>query len=394
MLHIYLIFLIATIYSNDKSATEIQKEIDSRFSQVQLLKQEIKDLEEDIISKTKNEINISELLLDYEHKISLSERLINSMNRDEKIIQRQIDKSYIEIANKEDEISTIQSKLKNNMVYAYKNGKITFLESILNADILYDITYKTKYLKTINTFQHQNKKKIKQTISDLKIDNQRLQNKLRKKRKLKEDKKEEIQKLQDDIVKKNILLNKINIDKKNNESKLANKQKNLEEIETIINKLYSDKKNQEKRERELAEIRKLQQMAVNGNFKSMKGKLPWPIDGKIVAKFGNKKNEKLQTVTENIGIDIKASNSTKVKAVLDGVVSTITYIRGHGNIVILDHGDGFNTVYSNIENILINENDYIKAGQNLANVNDNMILHFEIWGNQKKMNPEKWLVKK
>ena len=61
MLHIYLIFLIATIYSNDKSATEIQKEIDSRFSQVQLLKQEIKDLEEDIISKTKNEINISEL---------------------------------------------------------------------------------------------------------------------------------------------------------------------------------------------------------------------------------------------------------------------------------------------------------------------------------------------
>ena len=394
MLHIYLIFLIATIYSNDKSATEIQKEIDSRFSQVQLLKQEIKDLEEDIISKTKNEINISELLLDYEHKISLSERLINSMNRDEKIIQRQIDKSYIEIANKEDEISTIQSKLKNNMVYAYKNGKITFLESILNADILYDITYKTKYLKTINTFQHQNKKKIKQTISDLKIDNQRLQNKLRKKRKLKEDKKEEIQKLQNDIVKKNILLNKINIDKKNNESKLANKQKSLEEIETIINKLYSDKKNQEKRERELAEIRKLQQMAVNGNFKSMKGKLPWPIDGKIVAKFGNKKNEKLQTVTENIGIDIKASNSTKVKAVLDGVVSTITYIRGHGNIVILDHGDGFNTVYSNIENILINENDYIKAGQNLANVNDNMILHFEIWGNQKKMNPEKWLVKK
>ena len=394
MLHIYLIFLIATIYSNDKSATEIQKEIDSRFSQVQLLKQEIKDLEEDIISKTKNEINISELLLDYEHKISLSERLINSMNRDEKIIQRQIDKSYIEISNKEDEISTIQSKLKNNMVYAYKNGKITFLESILNADILYDITYKTKYLKTINTFQHQNKKKIKQTITDLKIDNQRLQNKLRKKRKLKEDKKEEIQKLQNDIVKKNILLNKINIDKKNNESKLANKQKSLEEIETIINKLYSDKKSQEKRERELAEIRKLQQMTVNGNFKSMKGKLPWPIDGKIVAKFGNKKNEKLQTVTENIGIDIKASNSTKVKAVLDGVVSTITYIRGHGNIVILDHGDGFNTVYSNIENILINENDYIKAGQNLANVNNNMILHFEIWGNQKKMNPEKWLVKK
>ena len=81
-------------------------------------------------------------------------------------------------------------------------------------------------------------------------------------------------------------------------------------------------------------------------------------------------------------------------SVLDGVVSTITYIRGHGNIIILDHGDGFNTVYSNINNILIQENDYVKAGQYIAGVNDNMILHFEIWGNQKKMNPEKWLIKK
>ena len=135
-------------------------------------------------------------------------------------------------------------------------------------------------------------------------------------------------------------------------------------------------------------------MAINGNFKSMKGKLPWPIKGNIISKFGNKKNEKLKTITENLGIDIKASNSTQVIAVLDGVVSTITFIRGHGNIVILDHGDGFNTVYSNIDNILIKENDYVKAGQNISRVTENMILHFEIWGNQKKMNPEKWLIKK
>ena len=162
----------------------------------------------------------------------------------------------------------------------------------------------------------------------------------------------------------------------------------------MIKKLYSNKKTQEKREQELAEIRKIQQMAINGNFSSMKGKLPWPIEGKIISKFGNKKNIELKTITENLGVDIKASNTTKVIAVLDGVVSTITYIRGYGNIIILDHGDGFNTVYSNIENILIDENDYVKAGQKIAGMDSNMILHFEIWGNQKKLNPEKWLIKK
>ena len=394
MIKFYIIIWISIVYSDEKSSSDIQKEIDSRSSQIQLLKEEIKTLEENIISKTKNEINISEILLDIDYKINLTEKLIKSMNREEKNIQRQIDKSYIEISQKEEKIKGIQNNLKNNIIHAYKNGKPTFLESLLNIKNLYDITYKTKYLKNINIFQQNNKKRLKKLISDLKLENQKLKNKLNNKKKIINNKKEENKQLKKDIATKNKLLKDISADKEAQQKRLNNKQKNLKEIEDIINKLYTDKKNQLKREQELAEIRKLQKMAVNGNFKSMKGKLPWPINGTVISKFGNKKNQKLKTITENLGIDIRASKSTKVVAVLDGVVSTITYIRGHGNIIILDHGDGFNTVYSNIDNIMINENDYIKAGQNIASVNDNMILHFEIWGNQKKMNPENWLIKK
>ena len=69
------------------------------------------------------------------------------------------------------------------------------------------------------------------------------------------------------------------------------------------------------------------------------------------------------------------------------------FIRGHNNIVILDHGDGFYTAYSNIDNILIKENDYVTAGSEIAKVNDDMILHFEIWGDKKNRNPERWLKK-
>ena len=134
-------------------------------------------------------------------------------------------------------------------------------------------------------------------------------------------------------------------------------------------------------------------MNTNWNFNSMKGKLPWPISGTIISKFGNKKNKKLKTITENLGIDIKANKNKEVISVLAGVVSTITYIRGHGNIIIIDHGDGFNTVYSNVVNMQIDENDYIPAGKIIAQVDNDLILHFEIWGNQKKMNPEQWLIK-
>ena len=94
---------------------------------------------------------------------------------------------------------------------------------------------------------------------------------------------------------------------------------------------------------------------------------------------------------------IQATSGTPVKSVLDGVVSTITFIRGHGNIVIIDHGGGFSTVYAHIEKINVIENDYVQIGDVFAVVatpksGDSSKLHFEVWGNQQKLNPMKWLV--
>ena len=101
--------------------------------------------------------------------------------------------------------------------------------------------------------------------------------------------------------------------------------------------LYINKKASKKREKELEAIRARKNKSTTGNFSKMKGKLSWPVEGRIISKFGTIRNPDTGTITENVGIDIQASSGTKVKSVLDGVVSTITYIRGHGNIVIIDY---------------------------------------------------------
>ena len=103
----------------------------------------------------------------------------------------------------------------------------------------------------------------------------------------------------------------------------------------------------------------------------------------------------LNTLYENIGIDIETKYKEPVYAVLDGVVTSITYIMNYGNVIIIDHGAGYYTVYSNVENILVNENSYINTLSQIAEVGNNQseknILHFEVWSNQKKLNPETWL---
>ena len=173
----------------------------------------------------------------------------------------------------------------------------------------------------------------------------------------------------------------------------------IAEMEALIKKLYTDKKTIKKREEELARIRADQNRSTTGNFAKMKGRLSWPVEGKITGYFGTTTNPQTGVTTENVGIDIRAKRGTAVKTVLDGVVSTITYIRGHGNIIIIDHGGGFSTVYTQIDNITVHENNYVQNGNTIATVampeNTTFAkLHFEIWRNQEKQNPEHWLILK
>lgn len=79
-------------------------------------------------------------------------------------------------------------------------------------------------------------------------------------------------------------------------------------------------------------------------------------------------------------------------------MTTITYIRGYGNTIIIDHGGGYYTVYTHIMDVEVDEGGYVQALDTIARVGDSgsldgAKLHFEIWGNKQKLNPELWLRK-
>ena len=99
---------------------------------------------------------------------------------------------------------------------------------------------------------------------------------------------------------------------------------------------------------------------------------------------------------ENIGIDIRAEFGEDVRAVADGVVTAITWQRGRGNIVIINHLGGYFTVYTHLSQILVQIDQKIKLGQVIGNVGDTgslhgPMLHFEIWKSNRVLNPEEWL---
>ena len=397
-LYIFPILLVISFYlrAGEKSSKDIQKDIDSRKTELQSLRNEIKDIEERLHLKNKEAISSTEILLNLENKISLTEKLIRSLDKEERYINGLIQTTEKQIREMETLLTKLKNQLTQRLQYLYVYGRPTVLETVLLAEDWNNAIYRIKYLDVLAEYEKILRQEMKQTLAELAdekiklvIERNRKTSHLNEKRKegsnLERDKKE----------RENILAN-IKRDKGKLEKSRSVKSQVISEMEALIKTLYSDKESMKKREAELARIRAEQNRATTGNFAKMKGRLPWPVQGKIIGKFGTIRNPDTGVVIENVGIDIQAKSGTPVMSVLDGVVSTITYIRGHGNIIIIDHGGGFSTVYAQIDNITVHENEYVQKGGTIATVvkagnNTPEKLHFEVWGNQQKLNPQIWL---
>lgn len=127
-------------------------------------------------------------------------------------------------------------------------------------------------------------------------------------------------------------------------------------------------------------------------FSTRRGKMPWPAPGKHLNRFGSARGG--SSLTWN-GIEISASRGSEVKAIHHGRVVFADWLRGAGLLIILDHGDGYMSLYGHNESLLFETGDWVKAGDAIATVGNSggrnsASLYFEIRKNGQPTNPSRW----
>ncbi|PSR13985.1 MAG: hypothetical protein DA408_08095 [Bacteroidetes bacterium] len=132
----------------------------------------------------------------------------------------------------------------------------------------------------------------------------------------------------------------------------------------------------------------------SGNFSALRGRLPWPVNGPIVKHFGRQPHPTVKGVEiSNNGIDINVTGNTAVKSVADGVVVSTHFVPGYRNMILVRHGDYY-TVYSNLETIRVSSGNPLTAGQDIGEMgSQGGALHFEVWRQKERLNPEQWIGK-
>ena len=390
----FSLFILLSVISGQTE--KIEKDIQFHNSELDLLRKEIADYERKIKNTSDREKSEIERLNEIDEEISLVRNLIYRLRREEKIKEKSITQAEVTIEKKESEHTSLVNRYAKRVTHTYKKGRLSDLEKLLDAKSWRQAVYRAKYIKIISEHDRSLADEIRRNLVEIETKRIVMERELIDIRKIDKEKLSRKKWLEQRRWVRNKELGNLKRDRQKMSVALNERKKAAQQMESIISRLDRERV---ARIAELERRRKEMERLSSVPFKELKGKLPWPIEGKVISRFGTYQNPNLKTVTENTGIDIHGSEGTEVKSIYDGIVTTVTYIRGYGNTVILDHGDGFYSVYTHVMDVEVEENSYVNARDIIAHVGDSgslegTKLHFEIWGNKDKLNPELWLKKR
>lgn len=427
---LFIIFFLLTVgllaqEANLPAGQPVQ--ISKKKSELSRLRDEINSLQNELKLKSRKEKESYTVLDNYNKQSFLLHRLIGRLKNEEEQKESEIIKTEEDLSRIKSEIQSLKKNYAKYVVAIYKRGKPDELASILDAESLEQALLRYKYLQKFSERRQKDLAKLKENTDQLLVYKASLEKEKQEKLLLTNEKEEEEKNLNIKREERKRILTAIRNDKSALKSELAAKRSAEIKIQNLINRLIEEAETRRKAEEERLAMEKLKRktnekvvasrtdevlpkLSNAGNynvdlstagfasFAALKGRLGWPVErGRIVRKFGENRNEKLNTVTLNYGIDIKTTSDADVRAVADGVVSAIDWLPGYGSVVIITHKGDYRTVYSHLSDIFVKEGDRVKSGSMIGRVGESLegnVLHFEIWYSRNKQNPEVWLARK
>ena len=325
-------------------------------------------------------------------KISNRKALIAESDKEIRRYSDQIYQKQREINRLQAKADTLSAHYSRLVMAAYKNrdARLWYMY-MLASDNLGQAFRRMSYFKNLSSQMKQDALKMRQTQEELEQQKQQQRALKKEAEAVKKQREGELAKLQGEEKQSGKIVTQLKKDRKKYQTQLASKKKQVDALNREIERLVAEAM----KSGGASTSRKPVDLKLAAEFSNNKGRLPWPAEGPVVDRFGQKyhpvyKNLKLPP---NNGIDIALSRGTKVRAVFDGVVNKIVVMPGYNKCVLVQHGNYF-SFYCKLSNTSVKAGDKIKTGDvigTIDTINDQTQLHFQIWKDNTPQNPESWL---
>ena len=318
----------------------------------------------------------------------------------DKEIRRYADSVYLKqlaINRLKARVDTLTSHYSRLVKSAYKNrdSRIWYMY-ILASDNLGQAYRRFGYFRNLSSRMKEEAVTIKAMQEELEVEKARLAQLKKNAEKVKAERVKELEKLRKDETASANTIAKLKKDRKKYEKELKAKKKEVEALNKEIQRIIAEATKPKPSADSQSQKDDPAAVALSAEFSSNKGKLPWPVNGSVVAKFGKQYHPVFKNLElpANNGLDITAPKGSQIKAVFNGTVKQVFVMPGYNQCVLVQHGKNYFTFYCKLGSVSVKAGDKVTTGQVLGTIetqSGNNQLHFELWKDSKPQNPEGWL---
>lgn len=382
-----------------------QKQLEEQKARIQ---KEIRAFENLLQQEKKKERSVVTEISDKNAKIKLSQKLINTTQKQTNLLSDDIYKNQLQINKLNRELKVLKEDYAEMLVKSYKSrseqSRIMF---ILSSDNFLQAYQRMQLMKQYASFRKIQGEEIKVKKKELEDLNAKLNSQKKEKEKLLAENQKQKKELEEEKREQEKLIKLIKKDQKKYLADIKKKQKQTKEIDRQIDKLLKEAIAAANRKTAATSGTKTavssnkivltkEGQIVSNNFKANKGKMPWPVEkGYVSREFGTHAHPLDHTLVVNDkGVEITTEKGAEVRAVFAGEVMDVQLVAGFKTIYV-QHGDFF-TIYQNLANVNVKKGDKVSLKQTLGTIFTNpvtgkTVLKFAITQNVTYLNPRSWL---
>jgi septal ring factor EnvC (AmiA/AmiB activator) len=395
----HIFFVLAVLIASVAGAQEketLKKERDKISEEISFTNKLLEETRQNR-SKVEGELGL------LSKKIRLREDLINSIKKEVKLYNRQIERNREEIAILESELTEAKERYADLIRLAHRtNRSQDRLMFIFASDDFFQAIRRIRYFRQLADLRKDQAEEIEATKEKLVSLNQELDQAIASKNETLEQEQSAKQDLSRDLSKQENTISSLKSEERTLLSKLKKQEKQREEVNKEIQRIIEAEIRASKKDNAGVFSLTPEAAALSADFEKNRGKLPWPVErGVITQKFGDNPHPVLAGITvPNNGVNIATNQNAQIRAVFDGTVSGVFSIPGAGKNVIINHG-GYRSVYSNLKEVFVSKGQKISAKEAIGlvltdEVDGKTEAHIEIWkvseNGTVKEDPAKWIV--
>lgn len=347
-------------------------------SELEALKRRIEKQEKTIFMAGKKESSVLKTMSGLEDRLKLKERELKIYQWNKQVNKQKIGKLTAGIRDTQKLLDRQKSILAKRLRTIYKEGSMFPIKVLFAADSFNDLLQRVKYMQLVAEFDSALFQKYEtrlQQLSEEKITLLKARNKLTLLEERALQKQNEIQK------------------EKNNKSAFLTKLKKGKQLSIQLRKELVDASG--KLNNLIVKFQEKQVLGAEMDIGDKKGVLQWPVQGKILNKFGKRRDKQYNTIIVYNGVNIKVAKGTPVRAIFGGKVLYAASLEGYGNMIILGHGNDYHTLYGHLDEIVTKVGRTVRGNQIVGRSGDTgslfgETLYFEIRHKGKPIEPTRW----